>query len=491
MKDPFGDEHHVSPRARCKQCEIEHRQVKGLIVTVAKELGEEHPQVAKLRSQLRKTTYMFTLLNPKFTLALMESHAGVAMRLPCFITHRGAVTMRTLMMITRSASTSQTPNDLEKMFEEFHSITKTAIALRCYGHQAWAAGALAVGDNHPALDHPSIAVTPISDTFIRHILEAWYGTMQRWIHLWSEQTIKCEVCAQHDHHGKRFSRQAKDGLQLLAWRYTKMTEKGYVKLAVNTETCSFSDASLVTASDNDRKADQHYNHPRQKISVLDNPGFDGAGCCENEWLGDGLPLFNFTGAIHIVRTEDEVQEACMELLKTPVLGYDTENVAYFGRHKGTGETSKKAAVLQLCPDSSDCYIFLLHEWESCPAPLKALLEDSTIAKVGVHCHTDDQKINARFSNVTVKGTVDIIQVLKDKVGLPSYSLASMVKFVLGQHINLDKRMDHRLWEVSMNGWIDEWMHRRMDASTNGCIDEWMHRRMDAPTNGCTDEWMHR
>jgi hypothetical protein len=75
--------------------------------------------------------------------------------------------------------------------------------------------------------------------------------------------------AQADHHGKRFAKMRVDGEQLLNWRcaspampalccvliaprqhrYTVMNSIGQLAIAVNVESCSYSDATLVAAHD--------------------------------------------------------------------------------------------------------------------------------------------------------------------------------------------------------------------------------------------------
>jgi hypothetical protein len=422
-KDVFRDEFVATRRVKCGMCQVEHRRAKHAL-RAAQDADASSEDIEELRNSVKKTPYMFLLLNAKFQLLLAQRHAGVALRMPCFLTHRGAVTIRTLLMIVRSASTSQTPHDLESMFREFRATLKSYAVAQCYGHQVWAAHRIAEtiegcydpNRARPALKHLALSVTPISDTLIRSILESWYDTgMSSWMHLWSEQMIDCKI-SQSDHHGKRFSRQSKDGLRMLVWRYTKMTEKGYIKIAVNTETCSYHDASLVAACDNDRAADAKHKREPELIAYCDNPSHDGAGLLENTYLEDGLPLFRFDGTVEIVDTADKLREACTYLSQYQTIGYDTENVAYIGRHSKDGENSNQAATCQLAGDDDVCFVVVLHLLDEPDVlPLKGLLEDENIKKVGISISGDDTKINKRFSSITVQGSVDLIKTVKKRV----------------------------------------------------------------------------
>ena len=161
--------------------------------------------------------------------------------------------------------------------------------------------------------------------------------------------------AQSDHHGKRFARMSIEGEHLLNWRYTCMNSIGQTAVAVNVESCSYNDATLVEAHRTQRLVAQREGHAPCELATVDNPHKDQAGVSAALWAGDGKHTFRFPadGEIKMIVTQEECDEACSHLRTFAEIGFDTESIAYID---GSGSNAKHAAVAQLCGDGKVCYI---------------------------------------------------------------------------------------------------------------------------------------
>ena len=114
--------------------------------------------------------------------------------------------------------------------------------------------------------------------------------------------------------------------------------------------------SLVAAYDRRALADARYHHAPLRRVFCDNTAKDGPGIRANSLINRGLPLLKFSGGIALVRTEAECDEACgvirqraatfaqKHALKTPLVGFDTESVAYIPPFHLEGTSSNKAAA---------------------------------------------------------------------------------------------------------------------------------------------------
>lgn len=94
-----------------------------------------------------------------------------------------------------------------------------------------------------------------------------------------------------------------------------------------------------------------------------------------------LPVVAFDGRIIVIITEGEAAKAVDYLLAQPILGVDTETRPVFKR----GE-SRKVALLQVSTDDT-CFLFRLSRIGLPPAIVR-LLEDTTVAKIGLSLHDD-------------------------------------------------------------------------------------------------------
>ena len=99
-----------------------------------------------------------------------------------------------------------------------------------------------------------------------------------------------------------------------------------------------------------------------------------------------LPRAYFEGKIVVVVSESEAERAVDYLLSQDIIGIDTETRPSFRRG-----TLYKVALLQV--SSRDvCFLFRLNHIKMC-APVKRLLEDTTVLKVGLSLHDDVTALN--------------------------------------------------------------------------------------------------
>lgn len=98
-----------------------------------------------------------------------------------------------------------------------------------------------------------------------------------------------------------------------------------------------------------------------------------------------LPLMKFGGTIHLVSTEEELNDALHQLKDEPFLGFDTETKPTFNK----GEYNQTALV-QLAT-MTDAYIIRVKDL-GINNPLKNILEDREMPKVGISIRDDIKEL---------------------------------------------------------------------------------------------------
>jgi hypothetical protein len=239
--------------------------------------------------------------------------------------------------------------------------------------------------------HASTEVSKISDSYIATAIVTVVRQHDRYILLWTEQNVHRGEIVFGDHHGKHAHRMTHNGAELCGWTYTEFNDIGQKTICVKVQTTSFTDESLVHAYDARHRADAKLGRSNTVRRVcLDNIFKDGGPAADNVFLGDGLPLLRFTGRIQLVYDEAECDAACAFLEKVGVVGYDTENVAFIPPY--TGLNIDKAAIVQLCPDETVCYIFVLHAWPRCFESFKRLMVNAAVLKIANNVAHDDSMV---------------------------------------------------------------------------------------------------
>jgi len=151
---------------------------------------------------------------------------------------------------------------------------------------------------------------------------------------------------------------------------------------------------------------------------------------------DDLPLKAFDGEVIVVDRAAVVKTAVAFLSTVRIVGFDTETKPSFKR----GQVNP-VALLQLSTDEK-AFLFRINKI-GLPAPLKAILADPEILKVGVAIR-DDIKGLQRVSPFTPGGFVELQDEVKD-FGIHDFSLKKIAGIVLGMRISKSQRLSN--WEA--------------------------------------------
>lgn len=144
----------------------------------------------------------------------------------------------------------------------------------------------------------------------------------------------------------------------------------------------------------------------------------------------------FPGHIHIVDAISQVKSAVNALRTAPVIGFDTETRPTFKR--GDRHT---VALLQLSTDD-DAFLFRLN-MTGIPAPLKELIEDDSIIKVGLST-TDDFNQLTRVCDIHPAGFVELQQLVK-QFQISDMSLQKIYAILFKQKISKGQQLTN--WEA--------------------------------------------
>jgi ribonuclease D len=149
-----------------------------------------------------------------------------------------------------------------------------------------------------------------------------------------------------------------------------------------------------------------------------------------------LPPLTFDGQIIVIDHPDQIDPACNELLRGPLIGFDTESRPAFRRG-----VVNRIALLQLSTPTR-CYLFRLNKIRLDKSILK-ILESNRITKVGLSVAGDirELEILCRFRP---KGFIDL-QTLAPAHGIAELSLTKIAAITLGRRISKAQRLSN--WEA--------------------------------------------
>ncbi|HIE15310.1 MAG TPA: 3'-5' exonuclease domain-containing protein 2 [Bacteroidales bacterium] len=148
-----------------------------------------------------------------------------------------------------------------------------------------------------------------------------------------------------------------------------------------------------------------------------------------------LPLFVFNGTIHIIDSQQKVNDAIGILNKEKKIGFDTETKPVF--KKGVVH---KIALIQLATEN-DAFLFRINKI-GFPDALIHIFENESVQKIGADINLDLKglKKSRDFSPV---GFVDI-QKIAAKLNIKEISLRHLTAIVL--NYRLSKRQQLSNWE---------------------------------------------
>ena len=149
-----------------------------------------------------------------------------------------------------------------------------------------------------------------------------------------------------------------------------------------------------------------------------------------------LPLTSFDKEIHVIEKEEQILDAVEYLRMQSILGFDTETKPAL--KKGQKNT---VAMLQLAT-SNKAFLFRLNKIRF-NGPIRKILADSTIVKVGVAIRDDLNALNSKNA-FTPQSFIELQEMVK-KYGIQNFSLQKLSAIILGIRISKSKRLSN--WEA--------------------------------------------
>ncbi len=169
-----------------------------------------------------------------------------------------------------------------------------------------------------------------------------------------------------------------------------------------------------------------------------------------------LPLFRYEGPIRLINTPEQARKAVDELRQESVLGFDTESRPAFKK----GDNFLPSLVQ--FANADEAFLFQIGQFEEGMDCLKPLLEDPSIAKVGVALHDDIRRLK-EISPYEDRGFVEISDLTK-QLEITNTGLRSLAGIFLGHRISKSSQVSN--WaraELTKNQLVyaatDAWVSR--------------------------------
>ena len=176
-----------------------------------------------------------------------------------------------------------------------------------------------------------------------------------------------------------------------------------------------------------------------------------------------LPRISFSGKIHVITSDAELQKLSQNLLNCHELGFDTETRPSFKK----GEVYQ-TAMLQLATED-DAYLIRLHGIKEFSL-LKKILEDQNILKAGVAIRDDLKQLQKVFP-FTPKNFTELQDLAKVK-GLKNFGLKGMTEEILEATISKGPKLtnwenpvlaDHQLLYAATDAWIGLKLYHKLQT----------------------------
>ncbi|MFI3277717.1 MAG: 3'-5' exonuclease [Rikenellaceae bacterium] len=150
-----------------------------------------------------------------------------------------------------------------------------------------------------------------------------------------------------------------------------------------------------------------------------------------------LPALKFEGKITIVDTPEAIAQACTELARSSVIGFDTETRPSF-----KAGVSYRVALLQLST-TTHCFLFRLN-LIPLDREIVRLLENPKILKIGADVIGDIRALRV-LRHFKDRGFVDLQSIIHEW-GVAEKSLRKMAAITLGQRVSKAQRLSN--WEAN-------------------------------------------
>lgn len=149
-----------------------------------------------------------------------------------------------------------------------------------------------------------------------------------------------------------------------------------------------------------------------------------------------LERVEFPGVISVVNTSAEARKAVNILKKYPILGFDTESRPTF--KKGV---PIRVSLVQISADDV-CFLFRIRKIGDLE-PLRELIEDPNILKIGLSLHDDFNNLGHNYT-FAPKGFIDL-QKLVPSYQFANTSLQKIYAIVFGQRISKSQQLSN--WDA--------------------------------------------
>lgn len=151
-----------------------------------------------------------------------------------------------------------------------------------------------------------------------------------------------------------------------------------------------------------------------------------------------LPQVEFGGKIIVVISPDETKRAVDVLLKSPLLGIDTETRPSFRRgHQNI------VSLLQVSTEDL-CFLFRLNLTGMTPDIIR-FLEDTTVPKIGLSLHDDILSLHKR-AQFTPGNLIDLQHHMRE-LGIEDMSLQKLYANLFQQRISKSQQLSN--WEADI------------------------------------------
>lgn len=151
-----------------------------------------------------------------------------------------------------------------------------------------------------------------------------------------------------------------------------------------------------------------------------------------------LPIAQTDCQIELIDSPDEVDKAVKYLLRSKVVGFDTESKPSFTKGK-----SNKIALMQISTQKR-CFLFRL-QMIGKNQLLKEFLENENIKKIGVAIHGDLRNLRV-WSKFEPKNFVDLQNIVGD-YGIEELGLQKIYAIVFGRKISKSQQLSN--WEAKI------------------------------------------
>lgn len=149
-----------------------------------------------------------------------------------------------------------------------------------------------------------------------------------------------------------------------------------------------------------------------------------------------LPAYLYEDEVLVIEKEQQVEQAIADLMDSPVVGFDTETRPSF--KKGV---THQVGLLQVASEKR-VYLFRLNKY-GLIAPLRQLLSDEKILKVGVGIR-DDIRALRRLSDFEPAAFLDL-QLFARSFGIEEMSFSKLMAIIFEVRVSKKQRTSN--WEV--------------------------------------------